>query len=57
MYVDKLDDVVNKHNNTYHCTIKMKLANPKLSTYIDFDVGNNHKDPKYKNGENLKIPK
>ena len=41
----------------YHSTIKMKLANPKLSTYIDFDVGNNHKDPKYKVGENLKIPK
>ena len=24
MYTDKLDDMVNKHNNTYHKTIKMR---------------------------------
>ena len=24
MYLNKLDDIVNKCNNTYHCTIKMK---------------------------------
>ena len=24
MYIDKLDDIVNKYNNTYHRTIKMK---------------------------------
>ena len=24
VYIDKLDDIVNKHNNTYHSTIKMK---------------------------------
>ena len=24
VYVDKLDDIVNKYNNTYHSTIKMK---------------------------------
>ena len=24
-YVDKLDDIVNKYNNTYHGTIKWKL--------------------------------
>ena len=24
MYVEKLDDTVNKYNNTYHRTIKMK---------------------------------
>ena len=23
-YIDKLDDIVNKYNNTYHNTIKMK---------------------------------
>ena len=23
MYIDKLDDLVNKYNNTYHRTIKM----------------------------------
>ena len=25
VYIDKLDDIVNKYNNTYHRTIKLKL--------------------------------
>ena len=24
IFIDKLDDIVNKYNNTYHSTIKMK---------------------------------
>ena len=24
VYIDKLNDIVNKYNNTYHSTIKMK---------------------------------
>ena len=35
VYVDKLDDIVNKYNNTYHRTIKMKPVDVKPSTYID----------------------
>ena len=35
VYIDKLDDIVNKFNNTYHRTIKMKLVNVKSSAYID----------------------
>ena len=27
--IDKLDDIVNKHNNTYHSTIKMKPVDIK----------------------------
>ena len=33
MYIDKLDDIVNKYN---HRTIKMKPVDVKRSTYIDF---------------------
>ena len=33
-YIDKLDDIVNKYNNTYHRTIKMKLVDVKSSMYI-----------------------
>ena len=29
MYIDKLDDIVNKYNNTYHGTIKMKTVDVK----------------------------
>ena len=34
VYIDKLDDIVNKYNNTNHRTIKMKPADVKPSTYI-----------------------
>ena len=34
VYVDKLDDIVNKCNNTYHSIIKMKPVNVKLNTHI-----------------------
>ena len=35
VYIDKLDDIVNKYDNTYYSTIKMKPADVKSSTYID----------------------
>ena len=34
MYIDKLDDIVNKYNKTYHITIKMKTVDIKSSTYV-----------------------
>ena len=40
VYKDKVDDVVNKYNNTYHSTIKMKPGDVKSNTYIDFGVEN-----------------
>ena len=42
--IDELDDVVEKYNNTYR-TINMQPVDVKSSTYIDFDVENNDKDP------------
>ena len=55
MYIDKLDDIVNKCNNTYHRTIKMKPVDVNSSTYIDFDKNSNKEDPKFKIGDqNLK---
>ena len=32
VYIDKLDDIVNKHSNTYYSTIKMKPFDVKSST-------------------------
>ena len=46
VYIDKLDDIVDEYNNTYHETIKMKPVDVKNSTYIDFEKEVNHKDPK-----------
>ena len=36
VYINKLGDIVNEYNNTYHRTIKMKPADVKHNTYIDF---------------------
>ena len=36
VYIDKLDDIVKKYNNIYHTTTKMKPADVKDNTYIDF---------------------
>ena len=35
--IDKLDDIADEYNNTHHRTIKMKSADVKDNTYIDFD--------------------
>ena len=37
MYTNKLDDIVNKYNDAYHRTNKMKSMDVKSTTYIDFD--------------------
>ena len=36
VYIDKLDDIVDEYNNTYHRTIKIKAIDVKDNTYIDF---------------------
>ena len=35
VYIDKLDDMVNEYNNTYHRTVKMKPVDVKDNAYID----------------------
>ena len=57
VYIDKLKDIVNKHKNTYHSTIKMKPVDIKSNTFIDSCKEINHKDHKFKVGDNVKIPK
>ena len=57
VYVHKLDDVVNEYNRTYNKTIKMKPVDLKSSTYIDFGVENNDKDPKIEVGDHVIISK
>ena len=46
LYIYKLDDIVNKYNNTYHSTIKMKSVDVKSNTYIDASKEIIDKDPK-----------
>ena len=62
VYIDKLDDIVNGYNNTYHRTVKMKLVDVKDNTYIDpvelhSEKEINGKDPKFKIGGYVRISK
>ena len=57
MHIDKLDDIVDEYNNTYHTTIKMKPADVKDNTYINADKEINNKDPKFKVGDHVRISK
>ena len=55
MYIDKLDDIVNKYNNINHRTIQMKPIDVKDNTYIDFGKEVNDNDPKFKVGDHVRI--
>ena len=57
VYINKLYDIVNEYNNTYHRTIKMKPVDVKDNTYIDFKKEVNDKDPKFKVGNHVRISK
>ena len=51
MYIDKLDDIVNEYNNTYHRT----NVDVKSSTCNDFGKEKNDKDLKFKIGDHVRI--
>ena len=55
VYIDKLDDIVNKYSNTYQSTIKTKPIDVKDNTYIDFSKKSNDKGPKIQVGEYVRI--
>ena len=57
VYINKLDDIVNENNKTYHRTIKMKPIDVKDNTYINIDKEVNDKDPKFKVGDHVRISK
>ena len=56
-YIDKLDDIVDEYNNTYHTTIKMKPIDVKDNTYINADKEINNKDSKFNVGDRVRISK
>ena len=57
VYIYKLDDMVNKYDNTYHRTIKMKPVDVNPRIYIDFNEENNKERPKFKVGDHVRISK
>ena len=57
VYRDKLNDVVNEYNNTYHRTIKLKPVDNKDNTFINSSKEVNDKDSKFQVGDHVKISK
>ena len=57
VHIEKLDDIVNEYNNTYHKAIKMKRTEVKDNIYVDSIKEVNDKDPKFKVGDHVRITK
>ena len=55
--INRLDDIVNENNNTYHKTIRMKPVDVQDNTYIDSINEVNDKDPKFKIGDYVRVSK
>ena len=57
VYIDKLDDIVDKYNNTYHRTNKMKTVHVKSNTYIDSSKAINDEDHTFEIGDIVRMSK
>ena len=55
--IDKSDDVVNKYNNLYYSTIKLKPINVKSSSYIKYCKEINEQDSRLKISDTVRISK
>ena len=57
VYFVVLNDIVDKCNNTFQRTTKMKPIDVKTDTYAEYSVDSNEKDPKFKVSNHVKISK
>ena len=57
VYFNVLDDIVNKYNNSYHKTIKMKPIDVGDDSFAQYNEKSNEKDPKFKVGDQVRISK
>ena len=57
VYIDVLDDIVNKYNNTVHKTIKMKPIDVTDNPFAEYNEHFNKKGPKFKVNDNVRISK
>ena len=55
VYFDVLDDIVNKYNNTFHRTIKMKAIDVKSDSYAEYNVDSKGKDHERTVGDHVRI--
>ena len=57
VYFDVLDNIVDKYNNTYHRTIKIKPIDVKSNSFAEYNEESNEKVPKFKIGDHVRISK
>ena len=57
VYFDVLNNIVDKYNNTYHKTIKMKPIDVKSGSFVEYNEESNKKDPKFKVVDHVRILK
>ena len=55
VYIDVLNYIVNKYNNTIHGTIKMKPIDVTDDSYIEYNEDFSKKDPKFKVNDHVRI--
>ena len=55
VYINELDDIVNKCIDKYHSTINIKSVDVHYSTNVDFDKEHNKDDPKFEVDDHVRI--
>ena len=56
-YFDVLNNIVDKYNNTYHSTIKMKPIDVRNNNFIEYNEESNEKGPTFKINDHVRISK
>ena len=57
VYFNDLDDIVDKHNNSIHSSIKIKPKDVTDDSFVEYSEETNAKGPKFKVGDNVRISK
>ena len=57
MFFYRLDDIVNKYDNTVHRSIKIKPIDVTPNSYAEYNEDSNKKIPKFKVGDHVTISK
>ena len=57
VYFDVLGYIVNKYNNTFQRSIKMKPIDITSDSYAEYYEDSNEKGPKFKIGDHVRISK
>ena len=57
VYFDVLDDIVDKYNNTFHRTKKMKPIDVTFDSFAEHSEDSNVTKPKFKGGDHVRTSK